>query len=77
VALFYVGYWLHTRSEVKRWHEFIEQKIKSGISTRRIFGLTGISFFAVYREAFELVLFYQALWMQNDDNHGSILWGWG
>ena len=74
-ALFYVGYWLHTRSEVKRWHEFIEQKVKSGISTRRIFGLTGISFFAVYREAFELVLFYQALWMQNDNNHGSILWG--
>jgi high-affinity iron transporter len=75
VALFYVGYWLHTRSEVKRWHEFIEQKVKSGISTRRIFGLTGISFFAVYREAFEVVLFYQALWMQNEDNHGSILWG--
>jgi len=75
VALFYVGYWLHTRSEVKRWHEFIEQKVKSGISTRRIFGLTGISFFAVYREAFELVLFYQALWMQNESDHGSILWG--
>lgn len=75
VALFYVGYWLHTRSEVKRWHEFIEQKVKSGISTQRIFGLIGISFFAVYREAFELVLFYQALWMQNEDSHGSIIWG--
>jgi high-affinity iron transporter len=75
VALFYVGYWLHTRSEIKRWHEFIEQKVKSGISTQRIFGLTGISFFAVYREAFEVVLFYQALWMQNENNHGSILWG--
>jgi len=77
VALFYVGYWLHTRSEVKRWHEFIEQRVRSGISTRRIFGLTGISFFAVYREAFELVLFYQALWMQNGNNHGAILWGLG
>ncbi len=75
VALFYVGYWLHTRSEVKRWHEFIQEKVKSDLSTRRIFGLTGISFFAVYREAFELVLFYQALWMQNENNQGSILWG--
>ena len=74
-ALFYVGYWLHTRSEVKRWHEFIQQKVQSGISTKRIFGLTGISFFAVYREAFEVVLFYQALWMQNEGNRGSILWG--
>lgn len=75
VSLFYVGYWLHTRSEVKRWHEFIHQKVQSGISTRRIFGLTGISFFAVYREAFEVVLFYQALWMQNEGARGSILWG--
>jgi high-affinity iron transporter len=75
VALFYVGYWLHTRSEVKRWHEFIQQKVQSGISTRRIFGLTSISFFAVYREAFEVVLFYQALWMQNEGNRGSILSG--
>ncbi|HWH76250.1 MAG TPA: cytochrome c/FTR1 family iron permease, partial [Candidatus Binatus sp.] len=74
-ALFYVGYWLHTRSEARRWREFIEGKIKAGISKRRIFGLTGISFFAVYREAFELVLFYQALWLQNETNHGSILWG--
>jgi high-affinity iron transporter len=75
VALFYVGYWLHTRSEARRWREFIEGKVKDGISKRRIFGLIGISFFAVYREAFELVLFYQALWMQNDTSHASILWG--
>jgi high-affinity iron transporter len=75
VALFYVGYWLHTRSEARRWRDFIEQKVKAGISTRRIFGLVGISFFAVYREAFEVVLFYQALWMQNEGNHASILWG--
>jgi len=75
VALFYVGYWLHTRSEARRWREFIEEKVKAGISNRRIFGLTGISFFAVYREAFEVVLFYQALWMQTERNHGPLLWG--
>ena len=75
IALFYVGYWLHTRSEVRKWRDFIEQKVRSNISTRRILGLTGISFFAVYREAFEVVLFYQALWLQNENNHGPILWG--
>ena len=31
----------------------------------------GISFFAVYREAFEVVLFYQALWLQNENSHRS------
>jgi high-affinity iron transporter len=75
IALFYVGYWLHTRSEVKKWRDFIEQKVKAGISTKSILGLSGISFFAVYREAFEVVLFYQALWLQNEGNHGPVLWG--
>jgi high-affinity iron transporter len=75
VALFYVGYWLHTRSEAKRWHSFIHDKVQDALSTRRIFGLAGLSFFAVYREAFEVVLFYQALWLQNDANHASLLWG--
>jgi high-affinity iron transporter len=75
IALFYVGYWLHTRSEARKWRDFIEQKVKTNISTRRILGLIGISFFAVYREAFEVVLFYQALWLQNETNHGPIVWG--
>lgn len=75
VALFYVGYWLHTRSEARRWREFIEDKVKAGISSQRVLGLVGISFFAVYREAFELVLFYQALWLQNETAHGAVLWG--
>jgi high-affinity iron transporter len=75
VALFYVGYWLHTRSEAKRWQAFIHDKVQDAVSAKRIFGLMGISFFAVYREAFEVVLFYQALWLQNDTNHGPVVWG--
>lgn len=74
-ALFYVGYWLHTRSETKKWQAFLQDKIKSNLSSKSIFGLVGISFFAVYREAFEVVLFYQALWLQNEDNHQAVLWG--
>ena len=34
---------------------------------RASLGFVGISFFAVYREAFEVVLFYQALWLQNEE----------
>ena len=75
VALFYVGYWLHTRAEAKRWHAFIQGKVEDVVSTKRIFALIGISFFAVYREAFEVVLFYQALWLQNESTHGAISWG--
>lgn len=75
VALFYVGYWLHTRSEAKKWHAFIQNKVKDVVSTKRILGLVGISFFAVYREAFEVVLFYQALWLQSESTHAPVIWG--
>jgi len=75
VALFYVGYWLHTRTEARRWQAFIQNKVKNVLSGRKILGLVGISFFAVYREAFEVVLFYQALWLQNENNHGPVIWG--
>jgi high-affinity iron transporter len=75
VVLFYVGYWLHTRAEAKKWQAFIQEKVQDVLSTKRIFALVGISFFAVYREAFEVVLFYQALWLQNETNHGAVIWG--
>jgi high-affinity iron transporter len=77
VALFYVGYWLHTRSEAKRWQAFIKEKVKTVLSRKKVLGLVGISFFAVYREAFEVVLFYQALWLQNENSHNAILGGFG
>ncbi len=75
VALFYVGYWLHTRTEARKWQAFIHDKVKGVLSSKRILGLLGISFFAVYREAFEVVLFYQALWLQNENTHGAVIWG--
>ncbi len=75
VVLFYVGYWLHTKAEAKKWQAFIQQKVQDILSKKRIFALIGISFFAVYREAFEVVLFYQALWLQNENSHGAVIWG--
>jgi high-affinity iron transporter len=75
IALFYVGYWLHTRTEARRWQAFIQEKVQNVISTKSILGFIGISFFAVYREAFEVVLFYQALWLQNQNSHNAILGG--
>ena len=74
-ALFYVGYWLHTRSEAKRWHAFIQDRVQNVLSNKRILGLVGISFFAVYREAFEVVLFSQALWLQNAESQQAIIGG--
>jgi high-affinity iron transporter len=75
VALFYVGYWLHTKSEAKKWQAFIRGKVQNVVDGKKLLGLVGISFFAVYREAFEVVLFYQALWLQNENDHHLIVSG--
>ncbi|HSE84335.1 MAG TPA: cytochrome c/FTR1 family iron permease, partial [Thermodesulfobacteriota bacterium] len=74
-VLFYVSYWLITKIEVKKWKEYIQGKVKSALSKKSIFALSSVSFFAVYREAFETVLFYQALWLQTDNSQSAVMWG--
>jgi high-affinity iron transporter len=74
-VLFYVSYWLITKIEVKKWKEYIQDKVKKALSKKSVIALASVSFFAVYREAFESVLFYQALWLQADNSKGAVIWG--
>jgi high-affinity iron transporter len=74
-VLLYVGFWLHSRSSAARWSAFIRQRI--GGSTTW-WGIALVAFLAVYREAFETVLFYQALWVQsNAAARSAVLGGFG
>ncbi len=76
VILLYVGFWLHGKSYAQAWKAFIEQHLKDALQHGTLWALAGLSFLAVYREAFETVLFYQALWQQvGAGAHGSILLG--
>src|SRR5690349_16068500 len=75
IVLFYVGYWLHTKSEARKWQAFIHDKVQGALSGERLLALAGVSFFAAYREAFEVVLFYQALWLQSESNPQPVLTG--
>jgi high-affinity iron transporter len=74
-VLFYVSYWLITKIEVRKWKEYIQGKVKKAVTKKSLFALASVSFFAVYREAFETVLFYQALWFQAENSKDAILWG--
>jgi high-affinity iron transporter len=74
-VLFYVSYWLITKIEVKKWKDYIQGKVKKALSKKSVFALASVSFFAVYREAFETVLFYQALWLQAENSQGAVIWG--
>ena len=74
--LLYVGFWLHGKSYAQAWKAFIEQHLKDALQHGTLWALAGLSFLAVYREAFETVLFYQALWQQAGAGaHGSVLIG--
>jgi high-affinity iron transporter len=65
-VLFYVGFWLHDKTNAAQWKTFIENSMRKALSAGTLWGLAGLSFIAVYREVFETILFYQALWVQTD-----------
>lgn len=68
-VLLYVGFWLHSMTEIRKWKEFIDQRVKHTLSGGSLLGLASISFFAVFREAFESVLFLSALTLEQGTNH--------
>ncbi len=74
-VLLYVGLWLHNKSHARRWKEFVQERIQRALHGRALWALAGISFLAVYREVFETVLFYQALWLQIEPGAEHVLWG--
>ena len=74
--LLYVGYWLHSKSHSSAWQKFIRDKVGGALSGGTVWTLAAISFLAVYREAFETVLFYQALSAQaGPEGHAALLGG--
>ncbi len=75
-VMFSVGFWLHNRSQAAQWQKFIQSSVKQALSSGTLWGLAGLSFIAVYRECFETVLFYQALWVQTDVGaQGAVIGG--
>ena len=73
VMLFYVGFWINSKTGVAKWKAFIEGSIKKALGRGSLWGLAGLAFIAVYREFFETVLFYQSLWLQTgEEGRGMI-----
>ncbi len=64
LILFYVGFWMHSNSNSQKWLGYIRNKVDDALGNGTVWALTFVSFISVYREIFETVLFYQALWSQ-------------
>jgi len=63
-VLLYLGLWLHSKTEIKRWTAFIQEKAKSSLNGKSLYGIGFLSFIAVFREVFETVLFLRALGLE-------------
>ena len=60
-VLFYVSFWILNKIEHKKWMEFVKAKVWQATTTGGVSVFVMLSFFTVYREGFETVLFYQAM----------------
>lgn len=60
-VLFWVSFWILNKVETKKWIEFVKAKVWKATTTGSVMVFVMLSFFTVYREGFETVLFYQAL----------------
>jgi high-affinity iron transporter len=60
-VLFWVSFWILNKVETKKWIEFVKAKVWKATTTGSVMVFVMLSFFTVYREGFETVLFYQAM----------------
>lgn len=72
-VLLSVGVWMHQKSLAGQWQAYLRDRMSAALSRRSAFFLFGLAFIAVYREVFETILFYAALWGQGTD--GAIVAG--
>jgi high-affinity iron transporter len=64
LVLFYVGYWMHSKTQGSKWQSYIKNNVDRHLNAGTLWGLTGLAFISVYREVFETILFYQSLLTQ-------------
>jgi high-affinity iron transporter len=63
-VLLCVGVWMHHQSAAGRWQAYLRDRLSAALSRRSAWALFALAFVAVYREVFETVLFYSALWVE-------------
>ena len=56
-----VGFWLHSKSNIKSWNEYINKNIDKAINSGSFISIFSLSFLAVFREGAETILFYTGI----------------
>ena len=58
VMMILIGIWLHSKSSVKKWNDFMDSQMKTVTKTGSFISMFALSFLAVFREGVETILFY-------------------
>ncbi|AXI26606.1 iron permease [Gemella sp. ND 6198] len=58
VMMIGIGIWLHGKSSVKAWKNYMDKKLNLMLSTGSFISMFTLSFLAVFREGAETILFY-------------------
>jgi high-affinity iron transporter len=72
LVLFYVSYWLLSKIEVGKWNQFVKHKVQDALTSGSGLALASAAFLAVYREGFETVLFYKALFLSGGSSGATM-----
>lgn len=64
LVLLWIGIWMHGKSKAEAWQRYIREKLGRALNRRSAWFLFALAFIVVYREAFETILFYAAIWSQ-------------
>ena len=73
IVLLWVGIWMHRKCNAQAWQCYVCDQLTHALKRRSAWFLFGLSFIVVYREVFETILFYAAIW--NQGNGAAVLAG--
>jgi high-affinity iron transporter len=69
--LLYIGFWLHSKTDAKKWKEFVEDKVYKLINSKNIVGLSILAFIVVFREVIESVIFLSSISIDSNSSSNS------
>jgi len=61
VMMLTVGAWLHSKSNIHAWNRYIGSQMNQAIETGRLVSFSLISFFSIFREGAETIIFYSGM----------------